>query len=150
MAGYSGTPLPQKLGIKAGARVGVFSAPKGFRATLGDLPPGTKLEDAAKARGPFDVVVAFFTERQQLERAFEKLKAKLLENGGLWIAWPKKTSGVVTDITEDTLRTVGLPRGVVDNKVCAIDEVWSGLRFVYRLSERTAKPKKARATRPAR
>ncbi len=138
MAGYSATPLPQKLGIKAGARLGLGSAPAAFAATLGALPAGVSCADAARARGRqrFDVLVAFFSEREKLESALAALMQKLETNGGLWIAWPKKSSGVATDITEDTIRAVALPRGLVDNKVCAIDEVWSGLRLVYRVSER--------------
>ncbi len=136
MAGYSGTPLPQKLGIKADARLGLRAAPKTFAAALGALPSGVRPADAARAAGPFDVVVAFFSERAKLEAALGGLMQKMDASGGLWIAWPKKSSGVTTDITEDAIRAVALPRGLVDNKVCAIDEVWSGLRLVYRLSER--------------
>ncbi len=135
-AGYSGTPLPRKLGIKPGHRLALIGAPDDFDTTLGDLP-----EDVAvrrRARGRFDVVVAFFVERRGLERKLETLKAALDPAGGLWIAWPKRASGVPTDLDDNVVRELGLAAGLVDNKVCAIDAVWSGLRFVYRLRDRPA------------
>ncbi len=89
-----------------------------------------------RAVGPLDVLVAFFTRRATLERRLDALGRAVHPAGGLWIAWPKRASGMATDITEDTLREVALPRGLVDNKVCAIDDTWSGLRLVWRLSER--------------
>jgi len=141
MAGYSGTPLPQKLGIKPGTRLGLAAAPSAFKKTLGALPSGAKASDAARAAGPFDVLVAFFTERKKLAAELERLAGRIEPSGALWIAWPKKASGVKSDISEDTVRELGLPLGLVDNKVCAVDEVWSGLRLVWRLSER---PKLAR------
>ena len=130
MAGYSGTPLPRKLGIKAGHRVGLLDAPGGFDRTLGELPDG--VETRTSARGRLDVVVFFATARAALARRFDPLARAIFPDGGLWIAWPKKASGVPTDITEDTVREVALPTGMVDNKVCAIDEIWSGLRLVLR------------------
>ena len=147
MAGYSGTPLPQKLGIKPGTRLGLAQPPSGFRTTLGALPAGAKASDAARAKGPFDVLVGFFSERRKLAAELERLAGRIDPAGALWIAWPKKASGVKSDITEDTVRELCLPLGLVDNKVCAVDEVWSGLRLVYRLSER---PKLSRERRPAR
>ena len=134
MAGYSGTPLPKKLGIKEGARIALVGAPAGFERTLGRLPDEVELR--ARARGPLDLIVFFTTSRRELERRFAKLAAALDPAGALWIAWPKRSSGVETDLTEDALRDVGLPAGLVDNKVCAIDETWSGLRFVIRLENR--------------
>ena len=135
MAGYSGTPLPKKLGIKPGARVAVVGAPEGFlESTLEPLPDEVELR--SRARGRLDVIVFFTKSRSDLERRFAKLAAALEPAGGLWIAWPKRSSGVETDLTEDTLREVGLPQGLVDNKVCAIDECWSGLRFVIRKENR--------------
>jgi hypothetical protein len=135
MTGYSGTPLPRKLGIKAGARLALIGAPDGFDETLGDLP-----DDVAVRRRvggpPLDVIVAFSARRSLLERRLPALSAALDPAGGLWIAWPKRASGVPTDVTEDVVRTLGLAAGLVDNKVCAIDEVWSGLRLVYRLRDR--------------
>jgi hypothetical protein len=136
-AGYSGTPLPKKLGIKPGHRLGLIGAPADFDVTLGELP-----EDVAvrrRVRGPFDVVVAFFVERRALERRLDALRTTLDPAGGLWIAWPKRASGVPTDIDERVVRELGLAAGLVDNKVCAIDAVWSGLRFVYRLRDRPAR-----------
>jgi hypothetical protein len=134
VAGYSGTPLPKKLGIRPGARLGLIGAPDGFEATLGSLPDGVRVRGVA--RGPLDVIVAFFVERAALARRFGGLAGALDPAGGLWIAWPKRASGVTTDLTENAVREVGLSSGLVDNKVCAVDEVWSGLRFVYRLRDR--------------
>lgn len=134
MAGYSGTPLPRKLGIKEGARVAVLSAPDGFFRALGRLPDGVVLR--TDARTTSDVMVFFATRRAELERRFTKLAGKLERDGGLWIAWPKRASGVATDLTEAVVREIGLAVGLVDNKVCAVDEIWSGLRFVYRLEDR--------------
>lgn len=134
MAGYSGTPLPKKLGIKPLARVAFVRAPDDFASTLGDLPEGVAVRQ--QARGPLDVIVFFTSRRAELVRRFEQLARALDPAGGLWIAWPKRASGVPTDITEDIVREVGLAAGLVDNKVCAIDEVWSGLRFVYRVIDR--------------
>ena len=133
-AGYSGTPLPRKLGIKPGGRVGLLGAPDGFDTTLGELPPDVTVR--RQARGPLDLVVAFFTERRVLEQRLARLKGALDPAGGLWIAWPKRASGVATDVDENVVRELGLAAGLVDNKVCAIDAVWSGLRLVYRLRDR--------------
>jgi hypothetical protein len=134
VAGYSGTPLPRKLGIKPGHRLGLIGAPEGFDATLGELPGDVAVR--RRARGPLDVVVAFFVERVALERRVGALKGTLDPAGGLWIAWPKRASGVATDLDENVVRELGLAAGLVDNKVCAIDAVWSGLRFVYRVRDR--------------
>jgi hypothetical protein len=129
------TPLPQKLGIRAGTRLALVAAPDGFaEGTLQPLPDEVELR--AGARGPLDVIVFFTKRRAELERRFDRLAAALDPAGALWIAWPKRSSGVATDLTEDILREVGLPRGLVDNKVCAIDDVWSGLRFVIRKENR--------------
>jgi hypothetical protein len=135
MAGYSGTPLPKKLGIKEGARLALVGAPNAFlESTLAPLPDEVELR--ARARGPLDVIVFFTKSRAELERRFGKLASALDPAGALWIAWPKRASGVPTDLTEDTLREVGLPQGLVDTKVCAIDDIWSGLRFVIRKENR--------------
>jgi hypothetical protein len=133
--GYSGTPLPRKLGIKEGHRVGLLNAPDGFAATLGTLPDGVSLLQG-RFRAPHDVIVAFFTERAVLQRRLSGLIGAIDRAGGLWIAWPKRASGVASDITEDVVRELGVGAGVVDNKVCAIDETWSGLRLVIRLRDR--------------
>jgi hypothetical protein len=135
-SGYSGTPLPKKLGIKPGHRLALIGAPEDFDATLGELPEGVAVR--RRARGPLDVVVAFFVQRRALEHQVNALKETLDPAGGLWIAWPKRASGVATDIDEHVVRELGLAAGLVDNKVCAIDAVWSGLRLVYRLRDRPA------------
>jgi hypothetical protein len=130
VAGYSGTPLAKKLGIKEGHDVGLLGAPTGFADTLEGLPDAVQVR--TQARGRFDVIVSFHTKRGDLERRLPTLLKVLDVDGGLWIGWPKKASGVPTDITEDTVREVALPIGLVDNKVCAIDDTWSGLRLVWR------------------
>ncbi|HTX46138.1 MAG TPA: DUF3052 domain-containing protein [Solirubrobacteraceae bacterium] len=133
-AGYSGTPLPRKLGIKPGTRLGLIAAPRGFDITLGELPPDVVLRTAV--RGPLDVIVAFFDSVAALQRRLPVLRDALDPAGGLWIAWPKRSSGIETDLRDGVVRELGLAAGLVDNKVCAIDEVWSGLRFVFRLADR--------------
>jgi hypothetical protein len=136
MAGYSGTPLPKKLGIKEKQRVALVNAPANFAALLGDLPTGAEV--VKHTRAPLDVIVFFTKSESELWKRFGELAAKLAPAGGLWIGWPKKASGVVTDLTENIVRQIGLEAGLVDNKVCAIDETWSGLRFVIRLKDRPA------------
>ena len=134
MAGYSGTPLPRKLGIKPGHRVACLGAPGDFAATLGELPDGVSVRTAA--RGTADVIVSFHDRRAELARRMPKLRALMDPAAGLWIAWPKRSSGVPTDLTEDVVRELALENALVDNKVCAIDETWSGLRLVIRLRDR--------------
>lgn len=134
MAGYTGTPLTKKLGIKAGARVALVRAPEGFERELGRLPDGVRLR--TQARGAQDIVLFFATRQAELERRFDGLARAIAPAGGLWIAWPKRTAGVATDLREGVVRELGLAHGLVDNKVCAVDDTWSGLRFVYRLSGR--------------
>lgn len=129
MSGYSGTPLAKKLGIGDDSVYVLQHEPPGFEALLGDVG------DAVRQRNlmpPIDVIVAFFTERARLEAKWPQLAEAARPDGAVWIAWPKRTSGVATDITEDVLRAVLLRTGWVDNKVCAIDDTWSGLRFVQR------------------
>ena len=134
-AGYSGTPLPRKLGIKPGHRVALLGAPDGFeRDALGELPADVSVRRRTGATA--GVIVSFHVRRAQLERRLPALRAMMEPAAGLWIAWPKRASGVPTDITEDALRETALPTGLVDNKVCAIDEIWSGLRLVIRLEHR--------------
>jgi len=135
-AGYSGTPLVEKLGIKPGATLGLIGAPDDFDATLGELPDGVAVR--RRLRGPFDVIVAFYVDRSTLERRLPALRGALQPAGGLCLAWPKRASGVVTDLSDNVVRELGLAAGLVDNKVCAIDAVWSGLRLVYRLRDRPA------------
>jgi hypothetical protein len=134
MAGYSGTPLVQKLGIKPDARVHFASAPADFAETLGPLPAGVERVGGA-AKG-LDFAVLFVTDKAALTKQFSKLAGRLQKAGMLWIGWPKKASGVPTDLTENVVRDIGLAAGLVDVKVCAIDDTWSGLKFVYRLKDR--------------
>jgi hypothetical protein len=122
------------LGIKAGSRLGLIDAPTGFERLLEPLPTGVVI--LRQAMAPLDVIVLFTTEMDELARRFAELAAALDPAGGLWIAWPKKASRVPTDLTESVIREIGLGAGLVDNKVCAISEVWSGLRFVLRLADR--------------
>jgi hypothetical protein len=135
-AGYSGTPLPKKLGIKPGHRVLLDSAPDGFqRDLLVPLPDDVVLQRRA-GRTPYDVVVAFRSGTASYVTNLERDIARTTTAGSLWIAWPKKASGVVTDLTEDVVRREALAAGVVDVKVCAIDATWSGLKLVRRLADR--------------
>jgi hypothetical protein len=134
VVGYSGTPLPRKLGIKEGHRVAFPGAPAGFHNLVDPLPGGVRIKSRAVA--PLDLVVAFFTRRSELERRFEALAKVVFPDGAFWVAWPKRSSGVPTDLTEDVMREIALPRGLVDTKVCAIDETWSGLRLVHRVENR--------------
>ncbi len=140
MAGYSPTPLPQKLGIKEGHRVAIVGAPPGFAEVLGALPTGamTASSIASRAKVPplFDVLVVFVKRRADLAAQVAACRPRMQQAGGLWIAWPKRASGVATDVTEDTIRALALPTGLVDNKVCAIDDTWSGLRLVIRKEHR--------------
>jgi hypothetical protein len=132
-AGYSGTPLPRKLGIKPGHRVLLVDAPDAFAdRTLGRLPEEAIIADHPTA----DVIVAFCTARAEVERRVPELRARMDPAAGLWIAWPKRASKVPTDVTEDVVREIALARRLVDNKVCAIDATWSGLRLVIRLADR--------------
>jgi hypothetical protein len=134
MTGYSGTPLPRKLGIKPGDRVLVLGAPEGFETTLGELPAGVAVRRSARGRA--DVIVSFHDRRAGLARRMPRLRELMEPAAGLWIAWPKRASGVPTDLTEDLVRELALENRLVDNKVCAIDGTWSGLRLVIRLADR--------------
>ena len=137
MAGYSGTPLYKKLGIKENSRLLLLNAPSGF--SIERLPSGVQL--FRRSQPGLNVIVAFVKSNRQLALQFDELAASLADGGGLWIAWPKKASGVMTDVEFATVQRTGLDAGLVDNKVCAIDEVWSGLRFVRR---KLARPGSAR------
>ncbi|HSB85113.1 MAG TPA: DUF3052 domain-containing protein [Ilumatobacteraceae bacterium] len=139
MAGYSGTPLTKKLGIVGDAVFVVVDGPDGFASTLGDYGDAVWQKSLL---APVDVIVAFFTQRAKLNAMWSKLASAAAPNGSVWVAWPKKSSGVATDITEDLLRVDLLPSGWVDNKVCAIDETWSGLRFVLRKELRPARKRR--------
>jgi hypothetical protein len=131
MAGYSGTPLPKKLGIVEGSTVALIDAPPGV---VEGLPPDVTVK--RQARGAADVVVSFFTRRRDFERRIDSLGKMIFPAGGLWVAWPKRASDQETDMHEGVVREVALPLGLVDNKVCAIDETWTGLRVVWRRERR--------------
>jgi hypothetical protein len=134
MAGYSGTPLPKKLGIQDGTTVALVAAPAGFARALVPLPDGVEVRE--QARGKLDVIVFFATRERELARRLPVMARALRPNGGLWVAWPKKASCVATDLTFDPVQQTGLDCGLVDNKVCAIDDTWSALRFVSRVTDR--------------
>jgi hypothetical protein len=135
-AGYSGTPLPRKLGIKPGHAVAVIGGPAGFSESLAVLS-GADVTQGLPAAGLLDVIVTFVRWREDFEAQLEELRERMAPACGLWIAWPKRAARVPTDMTEHVVREVALPTGLVDNKVCAIDEVWSGLRLVIRRELRT-------------
>jgi hypothetical protein len=139
MAGYSGTPLTKKLGIKEGFRVSLVGAPERFREELSDLPPGVTFVTSVGAQ--LDVILFFVKSQAELTRNFPRLASKLKPNGMLWIAWPKKASGVETDLADYNVRQIGLDAGLVDVKVCAVNEVWSGLKFVIRVKDRPSASK---------
>ena len=134
MAGYSKRSLVDKLGIKHGYQVAFLGAPANYAITLGSLPPDVKTSKALEGEEDF---IQFFTKsRHELEQKFPALKSSLAQNGMLWISWPKGSSGVATDLNEGVVREIGTAHGLVDVKVCAVDEIWSGLKFVYRLKDR--------------
>ncbi len=135
MAGYSGKPLVQKLGFKPGDRVALSGAPSGFLDELRPLPEGVHLVTSA-GRVPLDGVLLFAPEQARLERELSKWIGRLAPAGMLWVAWPKRAAKVPTDLDENVVRRIGLAAGVVDVKVCAVNEVWSGLKFVRRLKDR--------------
>lgn len=143
MAGYSGTSLIQKIGIKPGHRLVLRNHPPSFLRDLGKLPEG--VAGAGKFSGKADVVVYFTEKRSALEKDFPDLAGKLEPDGMLWVAWPKKASGRKTDLNENVVRDTGLGFGLVDVKVCAVDETWSGLKFVVRLKDRPPAAKKKTA-----
>ncbi|HEY6099271.1 MAG TPA: DUF3052 family protein [Anaeromyxobacter sp.] len=134
MAGYSGTPLPAKLGLGPGQRLAFSEAPDGFVASLEPFPPGARVT----SRGAFDVGVFFVRSARELAAALARAQPRLDPDGALWIGWPKKASGIRTDVGEDAVRAAALARGLVDVKVCAIDETWSGLKLVVRVKDRPA------------
>jgi hypothetical protein len=129
--GYSGTPLVRKLGIKEGSRFQFVSAPRTFRALLGQLPKATAVDE-----GALDFAILFVKSQAALAKGFPDLRDRLVSNGMLWVSWPKRASGVATDLNEGIVRDYGLGAGLVDVKVCAIDDTWSGLKFVRRLKDR--------------
>lgn len=130
MAGYSRRPLLAKLGIKPGIRIAIINPPRGFRTLLGKLPTGVTVTATARGALPF---IHFFTrDRATFEKQLPTMLRALTPDGALWVSWPKKASGVSTDMTEDVVRAVALPTGLVDVKVAAVDDVWSGLKLVWR------------------
>jgi len=134
MAGYSGTPLPKKLGIKEQFRVTFVGLPADVKAELRDaLVECSVVNDE---RGPLDFAMVFVKTQAELKTEFVRLTQRLAPSGMLWISWPKKTSGVATDMNENDVRRIGLDAGLVDVKVCAVSEVWSGLKFVRRVKDR--------------
>ena len=138
MAGYSSTPLQKKLGFKERLRVKFVNAPKDFQDYLGPLPEGVEVIKLLKRSNtkPLDIIVSFVTSERELARDFAKLIEQLATNGMIWIAWPKKSSGVATDLSFDRVQRTGLDVGLVDVKICAVDDTWSGLKFVFRLKDR--------------
>lgn len=133
-AGYSKRPLVEKLGIKQGARAVVLNAPDGYAKWLGRLPKNTVLQN--ELRGPSDFIHLFVRGAEELETRFPVAKQGLEQDGMLWVSWPKGSSKVKTDLNENIVREIGLKNGMVDIKVCAVDETWSGLKFVYRVKDR--------------
>ena len=133
-AGYSGTPLIKKLGIKGGFKIRILNPPDNYWDLVGPLPKDVLV--AKQLRGPLDFIHFFTKERKTLMQQFPKLHKALAFDGMLWISWPKKASKVQTDVDENVVRDIGLTNGLVDVKVAAIDEIWSGLKFVYRLEDR--------------
>ena len=134
-AGYSGTPLAKKLGIKPGTGIVALHAPKNYRELLEPLPQDVTLE-GRMGEGERTFVHYFATSKSTLEVDFPRLRRQLTKSGILWVSWPKKSSGVKTDLTREVVRDIGLETGLVDTKVCAVDETWSGLKFLYRLADR--------------
>ena len=143
MAGYSGTPLPQKLGIKPGLTVVTINAPTNYRRLLGTIPDGVTFSDRLKQESSF--VHAFIKKRSELAKRLAVLREKIADTGTVWVSWPKRSSGVLTDVTEDVVRDVALPLEFVDVKVCAIDETWSGLKLMVRRENRKTSAKNKRS-----
>ncbi len=139
-SGYSGTPLRKKLGLKADARAVLVDAPDDFAKTLGPIAIDMG-EPMAVDEGPLDFALLFVRERSAMEQSFPRFRERLQPDGMIWVAWPKKTSGLAGDLTDSVVREVGLAYGLVDTKVCAVDDIWSGLKFVFRLVDRPAAAK---------
>ena len=135
-AGYSKRSLVEKLGIKPNSAIAILNAPAGFDSTLGPLPDGVVIR--SKISQPLQFIHAFFLKSTKLDLQFPKLKKALAQSGALWISWPKRAAKIETDLTDNVVREIGLRHGLVDIKVCAVDEVWSGLKFVYRIEDRNS------------
>jgi len=142
-AGYSETPLNRKLGIGEGDEIAIIGAPDRIEDALGELPDVASVHTDLVEDARYDVIIAFITERAELEAQLPRLRSRMAPACGLWIAWPKRGSRVPTDMSDQVIRDVALPTGLVDNKVCAIDDTWSGLRLVIRRENRE-QPRKAR------
>ena len=134
MTGYSGTALAKKLGIKEGYRIALVNAPQNFADELGPLPAGVVV--VQRLQPSLNLILFFAASQSELSKRFPELVKRLVANGMLWVAWPKKSSGVMSDLSFEVVQAVGLAEGMVDTKVCAVNEVWSGLRFVIRLRDR--------------
>ncbi len=133
-AGYSGTPLIRKLGIRSGDRMWLFDPPPGYRDLLGTLPEGAR--EAGRGERGVEFLHVFATTRAALARGLMEARARMAENGMVWLSWPKKASGVATELDGNVVRVAGLEEGLVDIKVCAVDDVWSGLKFVIPVADR--------------
>ncbi len=133
-AGYSGKPLAKKLGITRGQRLAFIDPPEGYVAGLGRMPEGASIVEASA--GELDLVQMFVKDRAVLDRQLPHLRGRIRKSGMIWISWPKRSSKMQTDVTEDLVRATGLKCGLVDVKICSVDETWSGLRFVIRLKDR--------------
>lgn len=136
MPGYSSTPLPQKLGIKPGHAVGLWSEPDNFINSLKPLPTDVTFTTISRGKSPLDILIVFVQSQKELATRLAAARKRMKPAAGLWISWPKKASGIKTDVTEDIIRDLALTTDLVDNKVCAIDDTWSGLRLVIRLANR--------------
>jgi Protein of unknown function (DUF3052) len=134
MAGYSGTPLAQKLGIKPGLRLLVINEPQNYRRSVGKLPEGSHF--IKRSGDPLEFVHLFTVSRDELERQLNLLRTKVSDTGMIWVSWPKKSAGLPTEVNENTIREVALPLGLVDTKVCAVNEIWSGLKLMVRRQNR--------------
>jgi hypothetical protein len=141
MTGYSGTPLAKKLGLRGGSRLFAHAAPEHYAALLAPLPPGVRL--VARLDRSTDIIHVFALRRAALIQALRRMLKTMRPDTAIWVSWPKKSSGVATDITEDGIREIALPMTLVDIKVCAVDEVWSGLKLVIRKAARPAAGKRA-------
>ena len=137
MAGYSGTPLPQKLGIKPGLTVVAINPPANYRRLLGQIPDSVTFSERLKSGSSF--VHLFTSRRSEMQKKMSILRDKISDNGAIWVSWPKKSSGISTDVTEDVIREIALPLGFVDIKVCAVDETWSGLKLMIRRENRKSR-----------
>ena len=139
MAGYSSTPLAKKLGIKEGSRIALVNAPEGFQSELGEFPHNAQL--VRRLTNSLDLILFFVLSERALAKEFTKLADKLVTNGMICIPCPNKSSGVETDLTFERVQRIGLDAGLVDVKICAINDTWSGLKFVYRLKDRASREK---------